>query len=177
MGRDLPAGLAGFVNSDSAQVWALRTDGTPFLLDRHGGTESVRRHAAAGELRCPVTGCADPAFTLVAGSVVRHHFRHRGGGGGSAHGPRPSCTCKDCYRQRQNERKRAERQAQAARDRHPPPLPGATECVWCGGPVVQSGQGRPRQYCTRQHAVAAADARKGARENLSAQLEGPALSS
>lgn len=62
---------------DQAQVFArdLRSGEIVYLKDGEG----ARYYDAArdGHLVCPLPYCAEPAFTTVAGSERRHHFRHR----------------------------------------------------------------------------------------------------
>lgn len=61
---------------ETAQVFALPTDGTQELLYlEQGAAEVVRERAKAGQLIGPIPDCPEPALTTVGGTR-RHHFRH-----------------------------------------------------------------------------------------------------
>jgi hypothetical protein len=47
-------------------------------------------------------------------------------------------------------------------------------CMWCGGPIQQSGRGRRRDYCSRTHREYAYRARREAQIRLKGYLKGQA---
>lgn len=82
---DLGAFAAG---RDQRQLYARDTrlsGDAPLRFIREGEAERLRAECRAGDLICPVPGCADPRYT-TAGGTKRDHFRHRSLAGG-VHAP------------------------------------------------------------------------------------------
>lgn len=73
--------------SEGRQLFALDTRAdanAPLVFMPEGGADALRERTRAGELICPVPGCAQPAYVARGGTTRRHHFAHRPGAGGHA---------------------------------------------------------------------------------------------